>query len=184
MTIDLRLPYDIESKLIMTQIEAVNLKTSVGWWRIEACESELTRIELLTSPISITASSNPVLKEAGRQLQAYFEGNLKVFSLPLAWSSLSGFRRDVLQVVAGIPFGELLSYGDIAKLVGKPASGQAVGAAVGSNPWLIVVPCHRVIGSDRKLHGFSAPGGLVTKTWLLQHEKHEIIGGKVSLKES
>ena len=90
----------------------------------------------------------------------------------------------MLQVVAGIPFGELLSYGDIAKLVGKPASGQAVGAAVGSNPWLIVVPCHRVIGSDRKLHGFSAPGGLVTKTWLLQHEKQEIIGGKVSLKES
>jgi len=168
----------------MTQIETVNLKTDLGWWRIEAFGSELTRINLFTSPGLPTESANPVLKEAAQQLRAYFDGSLKVFSLPLAWSSISGFRQEVLRVVAGIPFGELLTYGDVAKLLGKPGSGQAVGAAVGSNPWLIVVPCHRVIGSDRKLHGFSAPGGLVTKTWLLEHEKHKIVGGKVSLKES
>ena len=168
----------------MTQIETENLKTDLGWWRIEATDGILTRVDLVTSPGPATETVNPVLKEAAQQLQAYLDGTLQVFSLPLAWESLSGFRRDVLQVVAGIPFGELLSYGDIAKLIGRLGSGQAVGAAVGSNPWLIVVPCHRVIGSDRKLHGFSAPGGLLTKTWLLQHEKHEIIGGKVSLKES
>jgi methylated-DNA-[protein]-cysteine S-methyltransferase len=117
-------------------------------------------------------------------LQAYLDGSLQRFSLPLAWSRTEGFQREVLQVVAGIPFGELMSYGEIAKLVGKPGASRAVGAAVGSNPWLIVVPCHRVIGSDRKLHGFSAPGGLETKTWLLRHEGHEIIRGTLSLKGS
>lgn len=168
----------------MTQIEAINLKTDLGTWRIEAFQGELTRIDLLTLPISPTENASPLLDEAVQQLQAYFDDSLERFSLPMAWSSVAGFRRDVLQVVAGIPFGELMSYRDIAKLVGKPGASQAVGAAVGSNPWLIVVPCHRVIGSDRKLRGFSAPGGLVTKTWLLQHEGHKIIGGKVSLKES
>ena len=168
----------------MTQTEAINLKTDLGWWRIEATDGELTHIDLLISPGSPTESANPVLKEAVQQLWGYFDGSLQVFSLPLAWGSISGFRQEVLQAVAGIPFGELMSYGDIAKLIGKPGASQAVGAAVGSNPWLIVVPCHRVIGSDKKLHGYSAIGGLKTKTWLLQHEGHKIIRGEVSLKES
>ncbi len=168
----------------MKQIEATNLKTNVGWWRIELSDGELTRIDLLTSPGLPAESASPLLREIARQLQAYFDGSLDVFTLPLAWGNVAGFRREVLQVVAGIPFGELMSYGEVAKLVGRPGAAQAVGAAVGSNPWLIVVPCHRVIGTDRKLHGFSAPGGLVTKTWLLQHEGHNIIRGKVSLKES
>ena len=137
----------------------------------------------MTLPISPTENASPLLDEAVQQLQAYFDDSLERFSLPLAWSNIAGFRRDVLQVVAGIPFGELMSYGDIAKLVGKPGSAQAVGTAVGSNPWLIVVPCHRVIGADRKLHGYSAVGGLVTKTWLLEYEGHKLVGGKVSLKE-
>ena len=168
----------------MTQIDAGIVQTEHGWWQMLVSEGELTHINLLTSPCKPTKSASPELHSAVQQLQAYFDGSLQKFSLPLAWGSITGFRRDVLQIVAGIPFGELMSYGDIAKLIGKPGSGQAVGAAVGSNPWLIVVPCHRVIGSDRKLHGFSAPGGLLVKTWLLEHEKHEIIGGKVSLKES
>ena len=168
----------------MAWIEAVNIKTDLGWWRIEAVGGELTRIDFGTSPYTQAESASLLMNTAARQLRAYFEGSSKKFSLPLAWGGISGFRRDVLEVVAGIPFGGLLTYGEIAKLIGKPGSGQAVGAAVGTNPWLIVVPCHRVVGADRKLHGFSAVGGLETKTWLLQHEKHEIIGGKVCLKES
>ena len=184
MTIDLRLPYDMMSQAGMNQNEVRNLKTDVGWFRIEASGGELTRADWICSTGLSEASASPLLEEAVHQLKAYLAGRLRRFSLPLAWGSITGFRRDVLQVVAGIPFGELLSYGDITKLIGKPGSARAVGAAVGSNPWLIVVPCHRVIGSDRKLHGFSATGGLDTKTWLLQHEGHKIIGGKVRLKES
>ncbi len=168
----------------MTQIEVTTLKTAIGWLRIEAFAGELTRIELSAKHEPAAEGTSTVLKEAFQQLQAYLDGSLQRFFLPLAWSRTEGFRREVLQVVAGIPFGELLSYGEIAKLVGKPGASQAVGAAVGSNPWLIVVPCHRVIGSDRKLHGFSGLGGLETKTWLLRHEGHQIFRGKVSLNGS
>ena len=173
--INLRLPYDPEKKVKMTQIESNDLVTPVGCLRINAIGGVLTSVILADMPGSYEESATPLLKKAIGQLQAYFEGNSNSFSLPLAWSNLDGFRRDVLQIVAGIPFGKMMTYGEIAALVGKPRAAQAVGAAVGSNPWLIVVPCHRVIGSDRKLHGFSAPGGLETKSWLLRHEGHEII---------
>lgn len=182
--INLRLPYDLEIKAKMNPIEGINLRIPIGWLQIEALAGELTSITFASLPGSFEESTAPVMKDAAEQLQSYFDGSLTKFSLPLAWSGIAGFRRDVLQVVAGIPFGELKTYGEIAGLVGKPEAAQAVGAAVGSNPWLIVVPCHRVIGSDRKLHGFSASGGLETKTWLLRHEGHKIIGGKVSLKGS
>ena len=168
----------------MTQKEVGYLETPAGWLRIEALCGELTGVTFASSFIPSMEYDSTFTKDFVQQFQDYFEGRLKSFSLPLAWDSITGFRRDVLQVVAGIPFGKLTTYGEIARIVGKPGAAQAVGAAVGSNPWLIVVPCHRVIGSDRKLHGFSAVGGLETKTWLLRHEKHEIIGGKVSLKES
>ena len=182
--INLRLPYDIEIKAKMTLIEGINLKTPIGWLRIEACAGELTSITLANLPVPLESNQSSLLKDASQQLQAYFDGRTQDFLLPLAWSSIAGFRRDVLQVVAGIPFGDLKTYGEIAKIVGKPGAAQAVGAAVGSNPWLIVVPCHRVIGSDRSLHGNSARGGLDTKAWLLRQEEHEIIRGKVSLKGS
>ncbi len=168
----------------MTRDEITFLQTPVGWLRINANLNELSGVNFAFPPEDFLDVGSDILKEASLQLKAYLEGRLQRFALPLAWSSITGFRREVLQVVAGIPFGEWMTYGEIAKVVGKPGAAQTVGAAVGSNPWLIVVPCHRVIGSDRKLHGFSAPGGLETKTWLLRHEKLEIIGGKVSLKES
>ena len=97
-----------------------------------------------------------------RQLQAYFDA-LSAFSLPLAWTEVEGFRKENLQMVAGIPYGELANYGGLAERAGKPGAARAVGSAVGSNPWLIVVPCHRVIGSDCRLHGFSALDGLEMK---------------------
>jgi len=172
------------TKVKMTRYDVSFLKTPVGWLRIDAYSGELTEVNFASPPVGFVQSDSAILKEASRQLQDYLDGSLQSFALALAWGNLMGFRRDVLQVVAGIPFGEWMTYGEIARTVGKPGASQAVGAAVGSNPWLIVVPCHRVVGSDRKLHGFSAPGGLETKTWLLRHEKLEIIGGKVSLKES
>ena len=157
----------------MAWIEAVNIKTDLGWWHIEAVGGELTRIDLGTSPYTQAESGSLLMNTAARQLRAYFEGSSKKFSLPLAWGGISGFRRDVLEVVAGIPFGGLLTYGEIAKLIGKPGSGQAVGAAVGTNPWLIVVPCHRVVGAGGALHGFSAPGGVAVKQHLLDFESEQ-----------
>jgi len=88
----------------------------------------------------------------------------------LDWSPLTPFQRRVLEAVAVIPSGTQMTYGQIARRIGKPAAARAVGAAVGGNPWPVLVPCHRVIGAGGKLTGFSAPGGIETKRKMLELE--------------
>lgn len=108
----------------------------------------------------------PELKEACAQLRAYFAGELTEFDLPLNVFG-SKAQRDVCTEMAAIPFGETLTYGDIAARVGLPA--QAVGAACGGNPIPVIIPCHRVLGAS-SLGGFSGGVGIDTKVWLLRHE--------------
>ena len=103
-------------------------------------------------------------------LQAYFAGKRRTFPLPIAWETLPRFKRRVLQAVAAIPYGETRTYGQIAAAAGSPGAARAVGGAVAHNPMPIVIPCHRVVGHDGSLHGFSGPGGLTTKARLLQLE--------------
>ncbi|MCG7210961.1 MULTISPECIES: methylated-DNA--[protein]-cysteine S-methyltransferase [Streptomyces] len=111
----------------------------------------------------------PVLAEAIRQLRAYFAGDRQDFDLPLDWSLISGFNRQVLrELAAGVPFGTVVGYGDLAGRVGQPGGAQAVGAAMGANPLPVVVPCHRVVESDGGIGGFG--GGLETKRKLLALE--------------
>jgi methylated-DNA-[protein]-cysteine S-methyltransferase len=83
---------------------------------------------------------------------------------------MSEFQRRVLNIALKIPRGKVLTYGDVAKAIGKPQASRAVGQALGHNPVPIVIPCHRVLGADGSLHGYSAGGGLQTKAWLLQLE--------------
>ena len=108
----------------------------------------------------------PELAEALSQLGAYFAGNLKDFDLPLAVEA-PAFQVSVCDVMQSIPFGETLTYGDIAKRLGVPA--QAVGQACGGNPIPVIIPCHRVLGAT-SLGGYSGEGGVDTKVWLLRHE--------------
>ncbi|MER8060911.1 MULTISPECIES: methylated-DNA--[protein]-cysteine S-methyltransferase [unclassified Streptomyces] len=111
----------------------------------------------------------PVLVEAIRQLRAYFAGERQDFELPLDWSLISGFNRQVLRELAsGVPYGSVVGYGDLAGRVGQPGAAQAVGVAMGSNPLPLVVPCHRVVESDGGIGGFG--GGLETKRQLLALE--------------
>jgi methylated-DNA-[protein]-cysteine S-methyltransferase len=107
------------------------------------------------------------LAKARQQLEEYFAGARKDFDLPL---NLNGteFQVNVLKALLQIPYGETVSYGEIAKRIGKPRAVRAVGAANGRNPIPIVVPCHRVIGSSGDLTGFG--GGLDTKEALLRLE--------------
>ncbi len=107
------------------------------------------------------------LKYASVQLRSYFAGKRTSFDLPLAPSGTE-FQRAVWDALRRIPFGETTTYGDIARAIGKPDAVRAVGAANGANPIPIVIPCHRVIGSDGSLTGFG--GGLKAKRWLLDHE--------------
>ncbi|MFF5530928.1 methylated-DNA--[protein]-cysteine S-methyltransferase [Streptomyces cinerochromogenes] len=112
---------------------------------------------------------SPLLAEAARQLRAYFSGERHHFDLPLDWSLISGFNRQVLRELAsGVPYGTVVGYGDLAGRVGQPGGAQAVGAAMGANPLPVVVPCHRVVESDGGIGGFG--GGLETKRKLLALE--------------
>lgn len=111
--------------------------------------------------------SHPVLLEAARQLNEYFAGQRTRFDLELDFVG-SDFQRDVWAALLTIPFGETRSYGEIARLVGKPAAVRAVGAANGRNPISIIAPCHRVIGASGSLTGFA--GGLQAKQFLLALE--------------
>ncbi|GAA1369154.1 methylated-DNA--[protein]-cysteine S-methyltransferase [Streptomyces beijiangensis] len=117
----------------------------------------------------VEAPDSPRLAEPIRQLKAYFAGGLREFTLRLDWSLTSGFNRQVLRELAdGVPYGAVVGYGDLARRVGQPGAAQAVGAAMGSNPLPVVVPCHRVVESDGGLGGFG--GGLETKRQLLALE--------------
>ena len=112
--------------------------------------------------------SAPVLDEAARQLMAYFDGDLVTFDLPLELHG-TDFQRQCWLALATIPYGQTVSYGEQARRLGLGSDkARAVGAANGSNPLPIVLPCHRVIGADGSLTGFG--GGLHVKRFLLEHE--------------
>ncbi len=109
--------------------------------------------------------------EVIRQLQAYFRGELKEFDLPLAMEGTE-FQLRVWNALRKIPYGETISYAQLAECIGNPQAVRAVGLANGSNPIPIIVPCHRVIGSDGGLTGFG--GGLSTKKKLLDLESKQL----------
>ena len=112
-------------------------------------------------------SSHAVLIEAERQLDEYFRGRRKAFSLRLDFAGTE-FQRQVWAALLTIPFGETRSYAQIARQIGKPSATRAVGAANGRNPIAIVAPCHRVVGATGALTGFA--GGLEAKAYLLTLE--------------
>ena len=111
------------------------------------------------------------LAETIRQLRAYFARELETFDLPLAPAGTE-FQRKVWQRLCDIPYGETISYGDLASRIGNPKASRAVGLANGSNPIPIVIPCHRVIGSNGKLTGYG--GGLPIKEKLLALERKQL----------
>jgi methylated-DNA-[protein]-cysteine S-methyltransferase len=110
-------------------------------------------------------------EEAARQLGEWFEGRRRIFDLELAPRG-SAFQLEVWDALREIPFGETVTYGEMARRVGRPGSARAIGHAVGRNPIGIVVPCHRVVGANGALTGYA--GGLDRKTWLLDHERRHL----------
>lgn len=114
--------------------------------------------------------SSQEVASALKQLTEYLSGKRKTFDLPIDYSVLTDFQKKVLATALKIPRGQVLTYGDVARKIGRPRAARAVGQALGSNPMPIVIPCHRVLGSDGSLHGYSGGGGIKTKAWLLQLE--------------
>lgn len=126
------------------------------------------------TPARVEASwkkGSRLLREAVRQLRGFFAGELQQFDLPLAPDGTQ-FQQRVWNELQQIPYGETISYGELARRVGNPAASRAVGLANGSNPIAIIIPCHRVIGSNGKLTGYG--GGLENKRWLLDFEQSQL----------
>jgi methylated-DNA-[protein]-cysteine S-methyltransferase len=118
-------------------------------------------------------SGADLLRAAARQLREYFAGTRQQFDLPLQPEGTE-FQRRVWRALTEIPFGETLSYGQLARHIENPNASRAVGLANGRNPIAVIIPCHRVIGADGSLTGFG--GGLARKQWLLEHEGLPVTG--------
>ncbi|WP_448548441.1 methylated-DNA--[protein]-cysteine S-methyltransferase [Thalassotalea fusca] len=147
-------------------------QSPLGEIAISANEQGITALAFQrgSAPIvePIEKQENPELfKEVSKQLDEYFTGKRKSFDLPLAPEG-TAFRQQVWQALLEIPFGETRSYGWLAKHINNPKAVRAVGGANGANPIALIIPCHRVIGSNNKLTGYA--GGVEFKAALLEHE--------------
>lgn len=129
----------------------------------EAAVTKQTRCEVEYAPKRVA--------KAARQVKEYIDGKRRSFDFKIDWSVLaSDFQRTALKAVFSIPYGQTRTYSQVAAQIGHPDAPRAVGRANAANPMPLVIPCHRVIGTDGKLHGYGGKGGLKTKEWLLKLE--------------
>jgi methylated-DNA-[protein]-cysteine S-methyltransferase len=112
--------------------------------------------------------------EALRQLSEYLGGSRRQFTLPLDLLGMSPFQLQVLNLTSQIPYGQTSTYKEIAVQLGKVHAARAVGRVEATNPIPLVIPCHRVLGTDGSLHGYGGPGGVKLKVWLLKLEQSSV----------
>ncbi len=148
-------------------METVYIKTPMGFAKLEGDEFGLSNVTILDSEEKLTDVIPEELEDAVYQLNEYFEGKRTQFSLTLNPEG-TDFQKMVWAALEQIPYGKTISYLELSKTLGDPKAIRAVAAANGKNPLWIIVPCHRVIGSDGSLTGYA--GGLHRKKWLLEHE--------------
>jgi len=150
------------------------LKTPIGELLLTSDRAALTGLHMEPHPEPEGRRDDAALRQAREQLRAYFAGELRDFDLPM---SLAGtpFQQNVWAALRRIPYGETISYAELARRVGQPGAARAVGSANGRNPIAVIVPCHRVIATDGSLGGYG--GGLDRKEWLLRHEVESLGGG-------
>lgn len=148
----------------MTSSRAV-IDSPLGRLAISATAAAIVNLDWTTD--RLLAPETPLLMESAQQLCAYFDDSLRQFDLPLAPAG-APFEQAVWAEMLKIPAGETRAYGDLAATTGRPA--RAVGGACGRNPIPIIIPCHRVVGADGRMVGYSGEGGVETKQWLLRHE--------------
>ncbi len=152
----------------------------LGPLAVAVSEVGLVRLDFCGLPI-LSAGLRPWLAPGDRpapahlaaaleQLQSYLSGQRREFDLPIDWRAMPEFSARALQAAAQIPCGQVLTYGELAHKMGLINGARAIGQAMASNPIPIVLPCHRVVGADRHLHGYSGLHGIETKAWLLKLE--------------
>ena len=148
--------------------------TPVGDLRLAVSDQGLIAVEWANSQLDFDSYLLPfepnLLAPYTDQLREYFEGKRREFTFSINWTIFRPFQRESLQAVFKIPYGETRTYSEIAVEISRPRAYRAVGRANATNPMPIVIPCHRLIGSDGKLHGYGGGAGLPTKEWLLRME--------------
>ena len=148
-------------------MESCIIQTPLGYAKISGGSDGISRITILNSEEKVTPVIPEILEDCVRQLNEYFEGSRERFDLSLNPLG-TDFQKEIWDLLLKIPYGKTVSYLEISKEYGDPKAIRAVAAANGRNPLWIVVPCHRVIGSNGDLTGYA--GGLSRKKWLLEHE--------------
>lgn len=143
------------------------IPTPIGILQLCADEHALLSAHFIEQPLQCSSPKNAVLEETINQVNAYLDGKLKRFNLPLGPQG-TDFQKSVWQELLNIDFGNTRTYLEMAAYLGNTKCIRAAAAANGKNPISIIIPCHRVIGSNRQLVGYA--GGLWRKKWLLQHE--------------
>lgn len=150
----------------MTQFRRT-VESKVGFLQLTVEGDALTHLDWVDGPGG--SDPHPVLDQAEHALRHYFDGSPDLGDLPFAPAG-SVFQKAVWDVMLAIPYGDVLTYGEVAERTGGVA--RAVGGACGANPIPILIPCHRVVAANEKLGGFSGRGGAATKRILLAHEQH------------
>lgn len=158
-------------------------RTEVGWGGVVAGDAGLLEVILPFGAMFANSVSRQIadrwpearkgselVENAALQLTAYFAGERKSFDLIIDHTGFTPFQRQVYALVSAIPFGAVMTYGEVARALGQPSAARGVGAAMAANPLPVVIPCHRVVGSTGCLTGYSGPGGLAAKAWLLRLE--------------
>ncbi len=151
------------------------LESPIGWLKIVADDTSLLELVFLTEQPG-ESKENKIVKEVLKQLKSYFSGDLQTFTVPMNPQG-TAFQQKVWKLVFDVPFAQTQSYQAVSKKYGDVKAIRAVGSANGKNPIPIIIPCHRIVGSNGNLVGYS--GGLWRKEWLLAHEAK--FGGQQSL---
>jgi methylated-DNA-[protein]-cysteine S-methyltransferase len=145
--------------------------SALGLVAVEWAKSQRQFDAYLLRRLKADMTLNPkITRPYAKELGDYLKGKRREFTFPIDWSTLRPFQRKALQAVYAIPYGETRTYAEIAAQIGHPHAYRAVGRANATNPMPLVIPCHRVIGADGKLHGYGGGEGLPTKEWLLLME--------------
>ncbi|MFC5411864.1 methylated-DNA--[protein]-cysteine S-methyltransferase [Larkinella bovis] len=153
-----------------------SIHTPVGLAVICGNEDGITSVRCSNEPVPESSFVPTILHKCARQLEEYFLNGRRFFDLPLCPQG-TPFQRSVWQMLAEVPYGRTMSYMELTRRLGDEKAIRAVAAANGKNPIWIIIPCHRIIGSNGDLTGYA--GGLARKKWLLEHE--QIANGQLTL---
>ena len=159
--------------------------TPIGSIEVSATPAGITSVNLLgrfpsnSELIGNVSDESELTRIALQQILEYLAGRRRVFDLPLDLTAPGSFQEKVLAMTAEIPFGKIMTYGQIASEITSVSASRAVGGALARNPIPIIIPCHRVVAANGRLTGYSAVEGIKTKQWLLELEGHKIVGEKL-----